>query len=280
MHYQEFHPDPSLAPYIHCYWFLSGPGPAPLQPIVPDGRMELIFNLADRFRRHGHDGSVERQPASLLAGQITARVLVEPSGRVDLAGVRFQPAGAAALLPLPPSELRDCIIDPSLVSAELARDLPDRLHAALDVPARVHILNHHFIRLRATAREPDRAVVAAVDLIHGSNGRLRISAAAAHLCMTRRTLERRLQATVGIGPKLLARITRFQYAFRLMQTSQPPAWTHVALRSGYYDQAHLNQDFRAFAGTSPTRFFAGQTTLADFFSDGSRSAAPESRPGA
>lgn len=30
----------------------------------------------------------------------------------------------------------------------------------------------------------------------------------------------------------------------------------------------MNQDFRAFAGASPTRFFAGQTAIADFFATG------------
>ena len=268
MYYEEVRPDPALTRCVHCYWFLSGSGPATLQPIVPDGRMELILNLADRFLRHRADGSVERQPAALLAGQMTTCVLVEPSGSVDLVGVRFQPAGAALLLPLPPRELRDCIIDPALVAGGLARDLADRLHTTHDVPGRVRILNAHFALLQATATDPDRAVVAAVALIHGSHGRVRIADAAAQLGMTRRTLERRVDATVGIGPKLLARITRFQHTFAQMQTSGPRAWTRIAHRSGYYDQAHLNRDFRAFAGASPTRFFAGHTTLADFFATG------------
>jgi AraC-like DNA-binding protein len=270
-HYEEYRPEPALARFISCYWFLSGPapdrGPAErmLQPIVPDGRMELVLHLADPFLRHHRDGSVERQSASLLAGQITEFIVVEPSGAVDVVGIRFQSAGAASLLPVPLYELRDTIVDSSHVAGELSRDLADRLHAAKNVAARVRVLNAHFAALQKAAAEQDRAVTVAVDLIHGCNGRLRIGELASQLGMTRRTLERRFLPAVGVGPKLLARIARFQHAFRQLQVSEPGAWSHIAHRCGYYDQAHLIQDFHAFAGASPSRFLAGQTTLADFF---------------
>lgn len=289
MHYEEHRPAPSLARHVQCYWFLAGAGAgagagavagaagrAPLQPIVPDGRMELILNLSDRFLRHGCDASVERQAATLLAGQITRRVVVEPSGAVDLVGVRFRSDGAAALLRLPLGELRDQIVEPAVVPSPLGRDLPDRLHEAPDRTARVQILDRHLMRLRVATAEPDRLVAAAVAHLRRSNGRLPVRAVTSALGTTERTLERRFQAAVGIGPKLFARIARFQHAFHQLGQCDSGDWTGVAYRAGYYDQAHLIRDFRAFAGTSPSRFFAGQTTLADFFSrDGAEEGASD-----
>jgi AraC-like DNA-binding protein len=271
--YYEFTPAPGLAQYVDCYWFMSGSGPGPagtpqVQPIVPDGRMELIVNLADRFKRHHRDGTVERQPVLLLAGQITGCVLVEPGPTVDLVGVRFQPAGAAALLLVPPRGLRDSLIDASLVAPLLVRDIADRLHAAPDMPARLRILNRHFAGVAAAATAPDRAAAVAIEGILACNGRVRIADLATQLGMNRRTLERRFQATAGIGPKLLARIARFQFAFANMQASEPRTWTRVAYRCGYYDQAHMIQEFHDFTGASPSRFFAGQTLLSDFFLTG------------
>lgn len=271
MHYEECPPDPVLAGHIHCYWFLSAPrgrAVAQLQPIVPDGRMEMVLNLADAFLRHHRDGSVERQAVGLLAGQLTRGIVVEPSGAVDLVGIRFNPAGAGALLRVAGRELRDEVMDASLVPTSLASELADRLHTLHDTPSRVRALNAHMIGIRDRGKEPDPAVTAAVEGIHARRGRVRIDDVAVQLGMTRRTLERRFQAAVGIGPKLLARIARFQTPFREMQTSEPGTWGHVAHRCGYYDQAHLNQDFRAFTGASPTAFFAGHTTIADFFASG------------
>lgn len=269
MHYEEFRPEPSLAPFIHCYWFLSEPDaahtPGALQPIVPDGRMELVVNLADRFHRHHRAGSIERQPASLFAGQITRSILVQPTGTIDLVGVRFRPAGAASILPLPPAELREHLVDSAILRPDMIRDLPDRLHVARDVPARLRTLNRHFARLRPRWTGPDPGLEAALDRIIHSHGRLRIGALAAYLGMSRRTLERRFDAGVGMTPKLFARITRFQHAFRQIQQTGPGTFSHVAHRCGYFDQAHLIRDFHDFAGTSPSRFFATRPTLADFF---------------
>jgi transcriptional regulator GlxA family with amidase domain len=40
----------------------------------------------------------------------------------------------------------------------------------------------------------------------------------------------------------------------LIQTSSSPDLGLIAHRCGYYDNSHLNHDFREFAGLAPTAF--------------------------
>src|SRR5436190_23474652 len=111
MNYQETLPSPRLAGYVKCYWALefNGVDASEPEPVVPDGCIEIVFNLADRFRRFYGNGDVEVQPSSLIAGQMRESILIGPSGEVRLFGVRFQPAGACAFFRFDMSDLANRI---------------------------------------------------------------------------------------------------------------------------------------------------------------------------
>ncbi len=84
---------------------------------------------------------------------------------------------------------------------------------------------------------------------------------------TPRTLQRLFATQVGISPKLLARITRFQRVFRSWQ-QEPNALARVAAACGYFDQSHLVRDFRDFAGAPPAAFLSAQPEFTTFFTAG------------
>ena len=49
---------------------------------------------------------------------------------------------------------------------------------------------------------------------------------------------------------------RFRRALALMERDDGARLGEIALDCGYYDQAHLNRDFRALAGSAPTDHLA------------------------
>jgi hypothetical protein len=56
---------------------------------------------------------------------------------------------------------------------------------------------------------------------------------------------------VGYGPKKLARILRLRRTLRLIDSRGAANLAAVALDAGYYDQSHMNADFRDLAGCPP-----------------------------
>src|SRR5262249_18547059 len=111
-----------------------------------------------------------------------------------------------------------------------------------------------FLFERLTGRVVDRRVSMALHLIQRSTGAIRVSDIAQRCGVSCRQLERLLRTWVGILPKTLARIARFQAALARRGKQPASEWAYVAAEQNYVDQAHLIHEFAGFTGSSPTRF--------------------------
>jgi transcriptional regulator GlxA family with amidase domain len=54
-------------------------------------------------------------------------------------------------------------------------------------------------------------------------------------------------------------VKRVQKALALLHTNPRLSLALVALRCGYFDQAHFNRDFRRITGVAPRAYLAGRT---------------------
>lgn len=89
-----------------------------------------------------------------------------------------------------------------------------------------------------------------------SGGAVSVSSLADALGWSHRHLVARFHDQVGLSPKAAGRVIRFGRAMSLLRPGVPLA--ELALECGFYDQAHMNREFRAMAGTTPGRIAAGQ----------------------
>ena len=235
-----------MAGQVEAIWSLSGHGGNASQRILPDGCAELILNFADPVIQE--TGGPVRQPALMFVGQITGPFDIRPTGRVDLLGVRFRPGGAAALVPVPQHEL----VDRSVALEEVAKAASARLAPVFDAtdPApRAGLVSE---ALRDSLESGQTTIAESADAIVRAWGMIPVGVLASGAGIGMRQLERRFLEEVGMTPKRLARISRFQRVFHAMER-QPSGWTQVAMDCGYYDSSHLVRDFHEFAGDAPSR---------------------------
>jgi AraC-like DNA-binding protein len=255
--YAEYLPSPSLREFVRCYWIVEAPActvDEPPERIVPDGCSELIVHHGDPYSRLDPSGRPLPQRRALFAGQIEGPLLLRPTGAAGMFAVRFQPAGAAAFVDLPLCELRGRIVELSALWTN-AGELEERLREADGDADRVAIVERALVARLALADPRTGAVDAAVRRIVDSRGQEPVDRLARRLGVGRRRLERGFRELVGLPPKRLARIVRFQTALQLAE-SGGHRWAQLALQCGFADQAHLIRDFRAFAGLSPARYLA------------------------
>jgi AraC-like DNA-binding protein len=66
-----------------------------------------------------------------------------------------------------------------------------------------------------------------------------------------RRLARLFSIEVGLTPKLYARVQRFSRVVESIYNSSAVDWSDLAVRCGYFDQAHFIRDFKAFSGLTP-----------------------------
>jgi len=142
----------------------------------------------------------------------------------------------------------------STLPSELgAGDWGERLGALGSWELRFALLDDLLTSALARSRaQPTPEVAHAWRRLRSSCGTARISELVGESGLSHRAFVRRFRRQVGVGPKTAARILRYERATELLEAGARSV-AEVAAISGYADQAHLDREFAAFAGRSPTR---------------------------
>ncbi|TBW48229.1 AraC family transcriptional regulator [Marinobacter halodurans] len=261
--YREFAPSAALAPFVECFWVArSGErtGATSREILLPDGTTQLILSFGGAYRRFQHADAErgERVAGSHVAGLRATGVFIEQEGGEDIFAIRFRAGGLYPFLQIPMLELVQGNLALEDAPARLADELEGRVFDAITPEQRVAAAEALLLRrLRATGAEAEtRAAYVrhAVGRIYASQGRVSIDALSRELGLGYRTLDRAFNQYVGVPPKRLCRIVRFNHALLLMQQHGAGDVPWIALEAGYADQPHLIRDFREFAHATPVPF--------------------------
>lgn len=277
--YRELDPAPALRPYVECYWRATSagePGFRSREPLVPDLRIEVIFNAGAAW--HWFDGEAEASRAAVALTCIGMRgraLAIQQPGRLDHFAIRFRPAGLAAFVRVPLGELTQRCWDMRELWMDGAREFEERMADARDDAERVAAADAFLLRRLS---HDGRAHLArrAVRLLSASHGQLSIERLAANHGVSYKQLERVFARDVGLSPKHFARVARVQRALELATTQPGASLAQLAAHSGYADQAHLSREFARLIGVSPRAFFAARFAV---FETMARSGSVALRPG-
>lgn len=265
MRYREIKPTPSMSRFVECFWTLDNDddgGHLEPERILPDGCVEMILNFGAQFRELRDDGLEETQPRHFLVGQMTRPMLIAANGSVELIGIRFHPGGTLPFFKIPMSELTNQVVELHALSRDLESDLVTRVGECRSLEGKVATLQTLLLK---RVSDKDRAqIMSLAQRIVARHGRVSIDQLAVNAGISSRQLERRFLREVGVGPKLLCRIMRFQQVFRALDRNDS-GWAGVAADCGYYDQAHLIRDFQQFARQAPSVLLAQASPLTQSF---------------
>jgi AraC-like DNA-binding protein len=232
------------------------------QPVVPDGRCELIVHCAGPYYEYlPKSGIPVRQSPILFAGQVTRPLTLRAFGPVSVVAVRFNPCGAWPFLDESLAGFTDRRVDLGALFGEPAQALHARIVAA--PPTQRTAIAQDFVmsRIAAARHRRDSVVERCVSLIYADQFAA-LEAERLRADLSARTLQRRFAAVVGVSPRMLMAIVRFRRVFDALQQSDASNWTEAAHAAGYYDLPQLDRDFRRFTGLPPSAFLQSGPGLA------------------
>lgn len=259
-------PPAALRPFVAGYTGYRQAGVAPaVHRGLPSPFLTVIFTLDDplEITAHPDPGQPGGRYDTLVGGLHTTPALIRHDGRQSGIQLYLSPLGARALLGLPAGDLASQDLEGSEVLGPLAGQVRQRLRECPGWPERFAALDDvlgGLARAAAPARGDGTGVSPEVrhawHALLRSGGRLTVSRLAAETGWSDRHLRARFLREIGLTPKAAARVIRFDRARRRMagqaRSARPAGLADIAAAAGYYDQAHLNREFAALTGLSPT----------------------------
>jgi AraC-like DNA-binding protein len=223
--------------------------------------VEMLVNFGEPYRTISGAGP-ELLKKAWLAGLQSGPMVSEQPPRQDVMGVRLCPAGAHALMDRPMREISELIVDLEDLVGGAADELAERCYDAASIEERLRRAADWVAERLMKSRVIDPAVAWAAGRIEQSGGAVSIAELRRQTGLSKTRLAEAFRDQIGLAPKLYARVVRFRRAAELLQKGASPL-IEVALAAGYYDQPHMNAEFRELSGLSPREFLAARYLTGD-----------------
>jgi AraC-like DNA-binding protein len=254
-------PHPALRSHIDFFWMLDRPSPSAdsTHLVFPDGGMDIVVNW------NISETCIATPATPSISGIASHSRLESLQSVAAVVGARFKPGAAFSLLSISAPDLKDTLAPLEEVIRPDQRGGFESLADARSPKDCLRQLQKALMACLSGAASIDPIVLTSFQAIESSRGRIRM-ADLEDIGMSIRTLQRRFDRFVGVSPKEFCRILRLSHAVDLARDRgrSHMSWAEVALVAGYYDQAHLIQDFVELVGTTPDRQFS-QPAAVRFF---------------
>lgn len=215
---------------------------------------------SDRRGRADRSAPIPDSYRCVLSGLQATPALIAHDGNQEGVGIELTPVGFRTLFARPARELWNTTVELDDLVGRIGSELWERLQVTPTWAARFEVCDEVLTRLlRPEVPEVADELAHAWELLVGSGGTTTVGEISASTGWSRQHLTRRFTDEFGLGPKLAGRIVRFERARHMLQ-SVP---THVSIAQvaavcGFYDQAHLTNEFTELAGCTPAQWLRSE----------------------
>lgn len=237
----RYQPAERLTPYIEHYWMVSWDleaGRAHTQETLPDPNVHVVFERNN----------------SQVYGVVTSKFSRRIAGTSQVFGTRFAPAMFRPIYRRTVSQLTDRTLPIIDVFGNEATGSEQKLASGLPDDEIVAAANCFW---QARIPDPDQRAENVRDFvrrIREERNLLTVDDVCKRLAVSKRTLQRLFDEYVGVSPKWVIRRYRLQELLQRLLSDGETDLSNLAVSLGYFDQAHLINDFKSIVGYTPVQF--------------------------
>jgi AraC-like DNA-binding protein len=241
MRHARRRPPRELQPWIAHFWMIQWD----LRSCEP----QLVENLP-----HPNVHVIFEEDGAVVSGVQTRKFSRVIEGCSQVFGVKFRAGGFRPFLGDAVSTIADRVVPAKTVFGKDVEALRAVLISSAKEAEKLEAAGAFFL---ARVPKPDKMAALTDRLVSRILDEPEIKTVddlVAHAGLGKRSLQRIFNEYVGVSPKWVIRRYRLHEVMERLNSGAQPDWAQLALELGYFDQAHLINDFKSILGYSPTQY--------------------------
>lgn len=256
-----------LQKYIDIYYFIelnvqAGANEFVQKPIS-NGCIELFISYQNSMGTCYTNQGVAVRVSSAIIGthnlknNLFAKALESTPNVLKFVDINFKINGFYDIFKMPPSALYNGVFEADLIIGPDIKLLQSQLDEAKCLTEKKNFVELFLIRHYIKNRHKNFKIETGfkiAEFIRYKNGNVRIQQIVSEFSVAERTLQRGLNNTLGLSPKELSKIVRFNKLLNFISNKKKINWSDIVSYFGYYDQTHFINEFKATTCFTPEVF--------------------------
>lgn len=242
--YREYEPCEALKPYIRCFWGSSQPYITEKSAVTggivtPDTCMDIIFDI--NYSRNRIDSGF----CGINDTSFYSEDNIENFCEASTFAIRFYAWSTILFSEDSMKNVRNGFFDAGEYFSYIRKEIEPYLFDISSMKERIPLVEAVLLKHLHPERK-NRILTDCVGEMLKRRGNLRMDKLAGEVHVGARQIERVFKENIGLTPKALASLIRYQYVWSAALYKKNFCIQDAVCEFGYTDQAHLLHDFKKF----------------------------------